>query len=156
METLSYSLNERLTAFGIHPASAPPPGGSYLSVNVRGSIAYVAIQFPIQGNKYLYQGRFGKDISTTEGYQAARLSAVNILAQMEKYVGLEKVLGLNHAEIYYQCSKKWDEGPIVANGASGLFVQVLEEKGQHSRVIFGVDQLPRNFCLGISCTFTLA
>lgn len=147
---------DAIAALGLPVDSTPKPGGSYVSVNVRGNIAYVAIQFPIAGEEYNYLGRFGDTLATEQGYEAARLTAGNIILQIEKYVGLEDIEGLNHLDIYYQASNGWDDGPKVANGASDLFVELLGEKGRHTRAIFGVDVLPRNFSVGITATFTLA
>ncbi|GAB3175243.1 RidA family protein [Telluribacter humicola] len=155
MENTTTPLQERLQDLGVSVAALPRPGGSYVSVNVRGAIAYVAIQFPIRGEDFLFRGRLGQELTTDEGYEAAALAATNAIAQVEKYVGFDKVLGLNHVDIYYQSSEEWDDGPLVANGASDLFLRVLEEKGQHTRSIFGVHKLPRNFCVGVTCTFTL-
>lgn len=138
--------------------SLPPiaaPGGSYVSVNVRGMIAYVAIQFPILGEEYKYTGRYGWELSTADGYEAAKLTALNILAQVEHYVGFDKIEGLNHLDIYYQCAVGWDEAPKVANGASDLFTDVLGDRGRHTRGIYGIDNLARNFSIGITSSFTL-
>tara|TARA_A100000171_G_scaffold6203_1_gene4824 strand:- start:7835 stop:8296 length:462 start_codon:yes stop_codon:yes gene_type:complete len=132
------------------------PGGNYTSVNIRANIAYVAIQFPIVGNEYLYQGRLGDNMSTVEGYRAMELCALNVLAQINSKVGFDRLVGLNHIDIYFQAGENWDESPKVANGASDLFVNVLEEKGLHSRAIFGVQSLPRNFSVGLTASFTLA
>ena len=132
------------------------PGGNYTSVNIRANIAYVAIQFPIVDNEYLYQGRLGDNMSTEEGYRAMELCALNVLAQINSKVGFDRLVGLNHIDIYFQAGENWDESPKVANGASDLFVNVLEEKGLHSRAIFGVQSLPRNFSVGLTASFTLA
>ena len=133
----------------------PLPGGNYVPVNVRSNIAYVAIQFPIarEGNRFL--GRMGKELTTLDGYNAARQAAINILAQMKKFVGLKNIQGLNHIEIYYRCVQDWDEGPRVADGASDLFVNVLGPKGTHSRSLLGVDSLPRSFSVGVTASFTI-
>jgi enamine deaminase RidA (YjgF/YER057c/UK114 family) len=147
-----YSL---LNELAIRLPEPPKPGGSYVSVNVRGSTAYVAIQFPIENNQYLFTGRLGKDLSTEAGYQAARLAAINVLAQIETYVGFENLAGLNHVDIYYQADEVWDDGPVVANGASDLFVKVLGPLGTHTRAIFGVHRLPRNFSVGLTASFSL-
>lgn len=131
------------------------PGGNYTSVNIRGNMAYVAIQFPIINGDYFYQGRLGDSLSTEDGYKAMELCALNVLAQINKKVGFENILGLNHIDAYFQAGDRWDDSPIVVNGASDLFHNILEEKGQHSRAIIGVDKLPRNFSVGLSSTFTL-
>ena len=83
------------------------------------------------------------------------LCALNVLAQIDHKIGVENIVGLNHIDAYYQSGSHWDDAPIVVNGASDLFVNVLERKGQHSRAIFGVEKLPRNFCVGLTASFTL-
>ena len=149
------SVIEKLRAYNIGLPEGPKPGGSYVSVNVRSKIAYVAIQFPILNGDFLYQGKLGKDVSMEEGYKAMELCALNVLSQIQNYVGLEKIEGLNHFDAYYQASGDFDDAPKVVNGASDLFLKILGEQGQHSRAIFGVERLSKNFCIGLTCTFTL-
>lgn len=146
---------ENLSKLNLELPNISTPGGSYLSVNIRQNIAYIAIQFPILNDNYLYQGRLGNEISTEQGYKAMELCALNVLAQVEKKIGFDKIIGLNHIDAYFQSGKDWDDSPIVVNGASDLFVKVLEEKGLHSRAIFGVEKLPRNFSVGITASFTI-
>ena len=83
------------------------------------------------------------------------LCALNVLAQVNSKIGFDKVIGLNHIDAYFQSGSDWDNSPIVVNGASDLFVKVLEEKGIHSRAIFGVEKLPRNFSVGLTASFTI-
>ena len=144
-----------LDNLGLALPKVSTPGGSYISVNIRGNIAYVAIQFPIKDEKYLYQGRLGNAITTEDGYKAMELCALNVLAQINEKVGFENIEGLNHIDAYFQAGNDWDDSPIVVNGASDLFVKVLGKKGQHSRAIFGVEKLPRDFSVGLTATFTL-
>lgn len=146
---------ENLSKLNLELPNLSTPGGSYLSVNVRQNIAYIAIQFPILNDNYLYQGRLGNKISTEQGYKAMELCALNVLNQVEQKIGFDKIIGLNHIDAYFQSGKDWDDSPIVVNGASDLFVKVLEEKGLHSRAIFGVEKLPRNFSVGITASFTI-
>lgn len=151
----SHEIIEKLQNIGVDMDDVPKPGGSYVSVNVRGNIAYIAIQFPKKYNEFLYLGKLGKDLTSQEGFQAAELAGINVLKQVNKHIGFEKILGLNHADIYYQADGDWDEGPFVANGASELFTNVLGERGIHTRAIFGVERLPKNFSVGVTCTFTM-
>ncbi|CAL2057514.1 RidA family protein [Tenacibaculum sp. 190524A05c] len=144
-----------LDKLGLKLPNVSSPGGSYLSVNTRKDIAYVAIQFPILNEEYKYQGRLGEEITTDQGFEAMELCALNVLAQIDAKIGFENILGLNHIDVYFQSGKDWDDSPIVVNGASELFLNVLEEKGTHSRAIFGVEKLPRNFSVGLTATFTL-
>ena len=146
---------KNLIKLGLELPNVSPPGGNYVSVNIRENIAYVAIQFPILNEEYLHQGRLGTKITTQQGYKAMELCALNVLAQMNKKVGLDKIIGLNHIDAYFQSGDAWDESPKVVNGASDLFAKVLEEKGRHSRSIIGVEKLPRNFSVGLTASFTV-
>lgn len=145
----------KLKELGLQLPAVSTPGGSYVSVNVRGNIAYIAIQFPIQNEEYLYQGRLGHDLTTEEGVKAMELCALNVIAQVNNKVGFENIIGLNHIDAYFQAADNWDDSPIIVNGASDLFLKVLGERGVHSRAIFGVDKLPRNFSSGLTATFTV-
>ena len=149
------TIIQNLKQLGISFGEIPKPGGSYVAVNIRGNIAYVAIQFPIKDNKFYYMGRLGSDLTTEEGYEAAKMAATNVLLQINKFVGYDRLVGMNHADIYYQVYKDWDEGPRVADGASDLFLKVLGDKGQHTRAIVGVERLPRGFSVALVTSFTI-
>jgi enamine deaminase RidA (YjgF/YER057c/UK114 family) len=146
---------ENLKELGLKLPDVSTPGGSYVSVNVRENIAYVAIQFPILNEVFKFQGRLGNEISTEDGYKAMELCALNVLAHVHKKIGFDRIIGLNHIDAYFQSGIDWDDSPIVVNGASDLFVKVLEDKGKHSRAIFGVEKLPRNFSVGLTASFTV-
>ncbi|NMH87707.1 RidA family protein [Flavivirga sp. Y03] len=149
------NITQNLKRLNLKLPNVSTPGGNYVSVNIRGNIAYIAIQFPILNEEFLYQGRLGNEMSTEQGYKAMELCALNVLAQVDKKVGFDNIIGLNHIDAYFQSGKNWDDSPIVANGASDLFVKVLGDKGQHSRAIFGVEKLPRNFSVGLTASFTI-
>lgn len=149
------SILKKLYDLGADITDLPEPGGSYIPVNIRGSIATVAIQFPIEKKQYKYTGSLGGNLNTTDGYKAARLCAVNILKQVTHHVKEENLVGLNHLEILYQCTKDWDEGPKIADGASELFLQLMGKKGRHTRSIWAVNKLPGNFVTGVVASFTL-
>ena len=78
-----------------------------------------------------------------------------MLGQVNDKIGFDKVIGLNHIDAYFQGGEDWDDSPNVVNGASDLFVKVLLYKGQHSRAIFSVEKLPRNFSVGLTASFTI-
>ncbi len=146
---------EKIKELGLQLPQVSIPGGNYVSVNIRANMAYVAIQFPILNEEFKYQGHLGKELSTQDGIKAMELCALNVLAQVEAKIGFDKILGLNHIDAYFQAAADWDDSPLIVNGASDLFVNVLGEKGMHSRAIFGVDKLPRNFGVGLTTSFTL-
>lgn len=131
------------------------PGGNYQSILVRGEIVYVAIQFPIWGNEFRYQGKLGEDLSTEDGFKAFELCALNVLVQVKEKIGWHRITGLNHMDAYYVGVSQWDEAPAAVNGASDAFQRLLGDKGRHTRAIIGAAVLPRGFCAGIVCSFTL-
>lgn len=149
------TITEKVIAQGLELPEVSTPGGNYVSVNVRNNIAYVAIQFPIFNEEYLYLGRLGNELTTADGYKAMQLCALNVIAQVNKKIGFEKVVGLNHIDAYFQSAQDWDDSPAVVNGASDLFIKVLGDKGVHSRAIFGVEKLPNNFSVGLTSSFTI-
>ena len=149
------TIQQQLDKLGLALPEAPKPGGNYLSVNIRGNIAYIAIQLPKLGDNWIYKGRLGEELTSEDGYKAMQLCALNVLAHIKKSIGFENVVGLNHIDAYYQAGEDWDDAPKIVDGASDLFVNVLGEKGRHSRAIFGVHRLPRNFSVGVTCSLTI-
>ncbi len=148
-------LKKKLSEWGLELPTPSKPGGSYTPVNVRGKVAYVAIQFPIINGELLYKGRFGDNLTTEDGYKAMQQSALNVLSQLNDTIGLDAIEGMNHMDAYYQSGENWNEAPRVVDGASDLFLHVLGEQGTHSRAIFGVHKLFGDLSVGITCQFTL-
>lgn len=150
------TVQQKLQELGLSLPDVSKPGGNYVSVNIRGNIAYIAIQLPKLGDHWIYKGRIGTELTNEEGYKAMQLCALNVLAHINKSIGFDNIAGINHMDAYYQASDDWaDESPKLVDGASDLFVNVLGDKGKHSRAIFGVAKLPRNFCAGITCSVTI-
>lgn len=149
------TLETKLKALGLDLPNLSKPGGNYVPVNIRGNIAYVAIQLPKFNDEMLYRGILGKDLTTEDGYKAMQLCALNVLAHIDHKIGLDNIAGLNHMDAYYRADAAFNDAPKVVDGASDLFVRLLGEKGLHSRAIFGVEKLPRDFCAGITCSWTI-
>lgn len=149
------NIPDNIKALSIDYENLPQPGGSYKAVNIRGKIAWVAIQFPFKNGSLQHAGRLGAEISTEQGYEAAAICAQNIIGQIQKHIGFENIEGLNHLDIYFQNTEHWSNGPAVANGASDLFNKILGDAGHHTRTIVGVHSLSRNSCIAITASFTL-
>jgi hypothetical protein len=149
------NIKEKLKEIGLELPEVPSPGGNYVSVNIRNKIAYLAIQFPKKNGEFLYLGKLGENLTSEDGYKAMQLCALNVLAHIDKNPGIDNIIGLNHLDAYYKATDSWDEAPKVVNGASDLFVTILGDKGVHSRSIFGVHHLARNFSVGLTASFTI-
>ncbi len=153
----THEVCSRLASLGISlPAAPPKPGGLYTPVQVRHDVAYVACQFAIAEGKPAFVGRIGSDLTTAQGVEAARLAAVNVLAQLHGSIGFERIEGLCRFEMYIQAADGWDEMPAVLDGASRLFLDALgPEVGAHSRAPIGVARLPWNMPVELVTTFAL-
>lgn len=149
-------IRKTLKSLGLELPSCTVPGGDYTSVSIRGKTAFIAIQFPIWNGVFKYQGVLGNGLGTKAGKEAVELCTLNVLAQIDENIPLEKVKGLGHFDAYYRASPSWDDGPVIADTASKLFLKVLDDKGKHTRGILGVAHLPRNFSVGLTAQWSLA
>jgi len=85
----------------------------------------------------------GADLSVEEGYAAARLAALNCVAQLEAVCGdLRRVDGILKLNGYVAASEEFEEQPAVINGASDLLREIFGDSGVHSRTAIGVQSLP--------------
>lgn len=138
-------IDERLNELGLTlPAPMEPPGNFKL-VNVHGGLAYVAGHPAIDGSTVLAQGVVGRDLTAQEGYDAARLVALSILASLELELGdLDRVTKWLRAVGYVQSAPDFHENAKVVNGFSDLIVEIWGEAGRHARSAPGQGPSPLN------------
>jgi enamine deaminase RidA (YjgF/YER057c/UK114 family) len=124
---------------------APMPIASYVPIVQCGNILYLSGQGPIINGKQIYTGLVGETCTLVDGYEAAKLCGINLLAQLKKYLGdLDRVNRIVNARIYVASSRDFVDQPKVANGLSELMVEVFGEIGRHSRCALGIKNLPGN------------
>jgi enamine deaminase RidA (YjgF/YER057c/UK114 family) len=145
---------ERLRELGYELPAAPPPMASYVPtrlVPVGGgrSLLYVAGQVPIQDGQLL-TGRVPNEVSVEQARDAARVCALNILAQIEAAAGLDNVEQVAQLMGFVLSADEFGDQPTVINGASDLLVEVLGDAGRHSRVALGTNALPRGVTVEIA------
>ena len=123
----------------------PQPRGNYNAVVQHDSLLFVSGQLPLRNGELQYRGRLGAEVDVAAGYQAARLCALNTLAQIQGAVtSLDTIVGLARIEGYLQCAPSFQDHVKVLDGASDLFYEVLGKQGSHTRAVFGVNTLPLN------------
>ncbi len=161
-ESLSDTLNchlvaERMRLLGISLPKAPTPVGSYRAVMIRNDLGAVSGQFPIVDGQLLYPGVVGHELSKADGYAAARLAALNVIAQIETALGgFQSFGGLLRMEGYVASAPGFTSQPYILDGASELFVSILGESlGGHSRTAFSVTQLPLGASVELAVTFAV-
>src|SRR5215207_6772976 len=126
------------------PPSAPP--GVVLPfkwVRVSGGHAYVSGHGPLDGGDVLVRGKVGADVSPERGYEAARLTALSILASLRAELGdLDRVSGWVKALGLVNCAPGFSGMPGVINGLSELVMELWEDAGRHARSAIGAAELP--------------
>lgn len=143
----------RLVAMGINLPKAAGPAGSYAPTVSAGGLIYVSGQLPMQDGVVAITGRLGDTVTLEQGQAAARLCAINLLAQLRAACSddLGRVLRITKVEVFVASTDQFYLQPQVANGASELIAQVLGEAGVHSRTAVGVAALPMNAAVEVSC-----
>jgi enamine deaminase RidA (YjgF/YER057c/UK114 family) len=127
---------------------APPPGVEFRFdlVHVRGDVAYVSGHGPVDGSEVLMQGKVGSDLTVEQGYEAARLTALSILASLKAEFGeLDGVTGWLKLLGLVNCGPGFNATPAVINGFSELILELWGETGRHARSAIGVAELPFNW-----------
>lgn len=138
-------VEARLDELGlVLPAPMNPPGNFKL-VNVHGGIAYVAGHPAIDGSTILIEGVVGLDLTAEEGYQAARLTGLSILASLKLELGnLDRVTKWLRAVGYVQTAPGFHDNAKIVNGFSDLIVEIWGEAGRHARSAPGQASSPLN------------
>ena len=144
------TAEENLKRLGIMLPQAPAAVGAYVPWIRTGSLVMTSGQLPWEGAVMKYAGRVGGDLSVEDGYAAARLAAINAIAQLKAASGdLEKIT-LVRMEGNVFCGEGFTEHPQVLNGASDLFGEVFEERGKHTRTALGIRDMPLNAAVQLS------
>ena len=127
------------------PSKPAAPRGAYVPVVVQGDLAYVSGQLPFREGKLSAEGLVDEEVGLPQAQAAARQCALNALAALRAEIGsLARVRQVLRVGVYVASSPRFTSQPLVANGASELFQEVLGERGRHSRVALGASRLPLN------------
>lgn len=148
----------RLEQLGIELPKAVAPAANYVPARKSGSFVYIAGQVPTADGKDQYVGKVGKDVSIEDAQKAARLCAINILAQLRTALGgsLDSVVGCVRLGGFVNATPEFGDHPKVINGASDLMVEVFGEAGRHARAAVGCNSLPRNVAVEVDAIFEIA
>jgi enamine deaminase RidA (YjgF/YER057c/UK114 family) len=138
-------IEDKLKQLNITLPTPPKPAGSYIPVVTSGNLAFVSGQIPMQDGKVLYTGKVPSEKSIEEAQSAAKLCAINLLAQLKSNLGsLDKITKILRVSGFVNCTPEFSEQPKIINAASDLFFEIFGEKGKHSRIAVGVSSLPLN------------
>jgi enamine deaminase RidA (YjgF/YER057c/UK114 family) len=139
------TIEAKLRELGHELPIAPPPVGAYVPVIRTGNLVVTSGQLPFIGKQVAFVGKVGSQLNEQDGWNAARVCAVNALAQIKACVGnLEKVKRIVRVEGYVHSASGFQGQPHVLNGASELLVELFGDAGRHTRIAVGVAEMPLN------------
>ena len=133
----------RLRELGVVLPTPPSPLGAYVEASQAGSLLFISGTLPLVDGKLAVSGRIGRDLTVSQGQEAARLAALTALAAAKEYIGdLDKLRKLVKLTVLLTTTEDFTEHATVADGASNLFVQLFGPEAGHVRVVYGVYSMP--------------
>ena len=136
---------------------APNPVGSYVATKISGKLLFISGQISINDKGELIKGKLGKELSTEDGYNAAKRCALNIIAQAKKACSgdLNKIKSCNKLTGFVNSTDSFIEQPKVINGASDLIVAIFGDLGIHTRAAVSTNSLPLGVAVEVDAIFEL-
>ena len=142
---------EKLTEIGIVLPEPPAAVAAYQPWVRVGGLVFTSGQLPFRDGEIAFVGKLGAEVSVEAGYQAARLCALNAVAQLKAATGnLAKIQQIVRLEGYVHCAPGFRAHPQVLNGASDLVAEVFGEKGRHTRLALGINEMPLDAVVQLS------
>jgi enamine deaminase RidA (YjgF/YER057c/UK114 family) len=150
-------IASRLTQMGVALPAAVAPGANYVPTVKTGNLLFVSGQVPVRDGKTEFVGKLGAGLSVAQGQQAARLCAVNIVAQVAAALDgdLDRVVRCVRLGGFVNAVPEFTEQPQVINGASDFIVKVFGDAGKHARAAIGVGSLPRGVAVEVDAIFEI-
>jgi len=140
----------RLESLGIELPTPSAPVANYVRTVRAGNLVFTSGHGPTQADGTFVKGKLGKDLSVEEGYAAARLTAIALLASLQKEIGdLAKVTRIVKVTGMVNSDPAFTDQSKVINGCSDLLVEIFGEKGRHARAAVGMASLPMGIAVEI-------
>ena len=151
------SIEARLEAQNITLPAAAAPAANYLPYVQSGSYLYISGQLPFDKGDLKYIGTLGADFNVEQGAEAARLCAINIMAQINAACAgdLSKVKRIVKLGIFVNSTADFTDQPKVGNGASDLLADIFQEAGRHARSAVSAPSLPLGVAVEIDAIVEL-
>lgn len=151
------AIDARLQELGIELPEAAAPAANYVPYVVSGNQVFVAGQITIHNGEIQYVGKLGRDYGVEDGEAAAKLCALNIIAQVKAACGgdLDRVVRCVRLGGFVNSTADFTDQPEVVNGASNLMVEVFGDKGKHSRAAVSAASLPRGVAVEVDAVFEI-
>jgi enamine deaminase RidA (YjgF/YER057c/UK114 family) len=155
---MTSKIDARLKELDITLPNPPAPVASYVPYVVTGNLVFISGQVTVSESGLKYVGIVGKDLTLEDGHAAAKLCAVNVVAQLKAACGgdLDRVKRCVKLGVFVNAIAGFAQHPEVANGASDTIVQIFGDAGKHARAAVGAGSLPRNVAVEVEAVFEIA
>ena len=149
------TVAERLRSLGIELPPLFAPAGSYLGCVVDDGLVHVSGHGPIAGDQMI-RGKVGGDLTLAQGREAARMTALSILATLQAELGdLDRIGRVIKVFGMVNVAPGFDSTPAVIDGCSDLLVEIFGDAGRHARSAVGLAELPLGIAVEIELTARL-
>jgi enamine deaminase RidA (YjgF/YER057c/UK114 family) len=149
-------IEARLKALDLVLPEAKPAIGSYVPFLHLDGQLFISGQLPLKDGTLAAIGKVGADLDLAQGQAAARACAINILAQAKTALGdLDRIVQLLRLNGFVNAAPNFADHPKVLNAASDLMMEILGNKGLHTRIAVGCASLPLNAAVEIDAIFAV-
>ena len=151
------SFDEKISELNIVLPKANPPVGSYVATKEVGKLLYISGQISIDENGNLIKGKLGKELTTEQGYEAAKRCALSIVSQAKTHLAgdLSKIKTCVKLTGYVNSTDDFKDQPKIINGASDIIAKIFDKKGEHTRAAVSVNSLPLGVAVEVDAIFEL-
>jgi enamine deaminase RidA (YjgF/YER057c/UK114 family) len=151
------SIYENLKKLNIEIPKPPDPVGAYVAYKKTSNLLFISGQISIDANGNITKGKLGKELSIDQGKAAAKLCAINIIAQAKKACDerLETIKNCIKLTGYVNSTNEFNDQPKVINGASEIISAVFGENGKHTRAAISANSLPLDAAVEVDAIFEL-
>ena len=151
------SFNENIKSLKIVLPDAKAPVGSYVATKIVGNLLFISGQISINKDGNLIKGKIGKDLTTEEGYEAARRCGLSIISQVKNACDndLSKIKSCIKLTGFVNSTDNFTEQPKVINGASDIIASIFGDAGMHTRAAVSTNSLPLGVSVEVDAIFEL-
>ena len=151
------TAEENINKLKLELPDAKAPVGNYVATKILGKILFVSGQISIDENGELIKGKVGKDLSTEQGYEAAKRCGLSLVAQAKDACDgdLSKIKSCIKLTGFVNSTNDFTEQPKVINGASDLIALIFGDAGMHTRAAVSTNSLPLGVSVEVDAIFEL-
>ena len=151
------TINNKIEELKIILPEAKAPVGSYVATKIVGKLLYISGQISVDENGKLIRGKIGKELTTDEGYDAAKRCGLSIVSQIKNACNgdLSKVKSCVKLTGFVNSTDDFTDQPKVINGASDLISLIFGDSGVHTRAAVSTNSLPLGVSVEVDAIFEL-